>query len=140
LSNKDCFNYEESVAREFLSKFPARIDNAESFAMTNRVILAKSVSCVGIDVSLGALPFEEDAISSATEFEFLPGINLLTISANDLVIMKAFAARGKDWEDIRGIIVRSRNVIDLDYIQSHLIPLAELKEEPEIVSKLLAMF
>ena len=59
-----------------------------------------------------------------------------TCSAEVLVVMKAFAARAKDWIDVEGIIVRQTGQLDWGYIRRHLRPLAELKEAPEILNEL----
>jgi len=57
-------------------------------------------------------------------------------SAEDIVIMKAFAARPKDWIDVEGIVIRQGCVLDWAYVLRQLEPLADLKEEPEILSRL----
>ncbi len=51
--------------------------------------------------------------------------------------MKAFAARPLDWNDVRGVLVRqgTKN-LDWPCIDRHLTVLAELKEQPEIVTQL----
>lgn len=55
----------------------------------------------------------------------------------DLVVMKAFADRDLDWNDIRGIIVRQgKESLDWSYMYEHLTPLCEAKEAPEILKKL----
>ena len=89
---------------------------------------------------MGAMPFEERAIARATEFQVTPAINITTCSANDLIVHKAFAARDHDWSDIRGILTRSSNLVSLDRILDELRPLAELKEEPEIITRLIQLF
>ena len=75
-------------------------------------------------------------VSRATPFDFAPGVSLITCSAEDLVVLKAFAARGQDWVDVEGILVRQGNGLDWNYIQHQLNPLVELKGEPEIVTRL----
>ena len=57
------FEGESKLVNMFLARFPGRISDAESFALENRVILAKHPSGVAIDASLGGLPFEESAIA-----------------------------------------------------------------------------
>lgn len=99
------------------------------------MLLLKSASGVGIDISLGGLPFEELVVSRATQFEYLPDISLLTCSAEDIVVLKAFADRPRDWEDISGIIVRQES-LDWDYTNSQLLPLVEVKEAPHILERL----
>ena len=59
-----------------------------------------------------------------------------TCSAEDLIVLKAFADRPKDWMDIEGIIMRQENSLDIRYIFDRLFPLCKLKQAPEILDKL----
>ncbi|MFH0909680.1 MAG: nucleotidyl transferase AbiEii/AbiGii toxin family protein [bacterium] len=129
------FGLEEQYIDILLALLPSRIPHARAFALQNRVLLLKTESEIGIDIALGALPFEKDIVQRATEFEFLPGIVLTTCSAEDLIVMKAFADRDRDWVDIRGIIERQR-VLDSNQILRELAPLVELKEAPGIILRL----
>jgi hypothetical protein len=130
------FGNEQKYIEALSDKFSTRIDHATQFALQNRVLLLRSESGIGIDIALGGLPFEELVISRATEFEYLPKISLLTCSAEDLIILKAFADRARDWADIEGIILRQDDHIDWEYVDQHLRPLVELKEEPQILERL----
>jgi hypothetical protein len=127
---------EENVIDTILAKFPARISDAKKFAKAHRVLLLTTSNGVGADVSLGGIPFEEQLVNRATLFEYSNGFTLRTCSAEDLVILKAFAARDKDWLDIRQILAKQTGCLDLEYIRRHLQPLVELKEEPEIMMRL----
>jgi hypothetical protein len=100
------------------------------------VLLVEAASGVGIDIALGGMPFEEAAVGRATRYEFAAGISLRTASAEDLIVMKAFAARPKDWIDVEGILIRQGNRLDWNLILSELEPLVELKGEPEILERL----
>jgi hypothetical protein len=131
------FQHEEHFLQVLLEHFPARIKDAFQFATQNRVLLLKSSSGIGIDIALGGLPFEESAVARASNFEFLPDLSLLTCSAEDLIVYKAFANRSRDWADIEGVIGRQGSSLDWDYISLHLQPLIELKEEPEIWERLM---
>jgi hypothetical protein len=122
-----------------LGRYESRIPDAAAFALSHRVLLLRGKSGVGIDVALGGLPFEEEAVRRADFFEYAPGVKLLTASAEDLVIMKAFAGRPRDWADIQGIIIRSRGRLDWKHVRAHLEPLAGLKGEPEILDRLLKL-
>jgi hypothetical protein len=130
------FGNELSFARAIVEKFQPRIEGAIEFALQNRVLLVRSSAGVGIDIALGALPFEESAIKRSSACDFGPEINLRTCSAEDLVVFKAFAARPKDWIDIEGVLIRNAGKLDWNYIISHLAPLAELKGAPEILKQL----
>jgi hypothetical protein len=41
-----------------------------------------------------------------------PGVALVTCSAEDLIVFKAFAGRERDWLDIEGIALRQRGRLD----------------------------
>src|SRR4029079_19776402 len=117
--------------------FPARILGARSFAIENRVVLLRTAEGIDLDVSCGAFPFEEAAVSRARKVQVIPGVRLRLCTAEDLIVYKAFAGRALDWADVEGIIAKHhRRKLDLDYIYAQLAPLAELKEDPEIVPKL----
>ena len=88
-----------------------------------------------VDISLGALDFEFDMIDRATPFAFAPGLVLPVCSAEDLFIMKAFAARVQDWLDAQSVADRQRGQLDTAYIIRHLALLSELKEAPEILDR-----
>lgn len=130
------FGNEETFIRTILSWYEPRVPDAISFALLNRVVLVQAPSGVGIDIALGGLPFEELAVERATPYEFMPGVFLRTASAEDLIVMKAFAARPKDWVDVEAIIIRQAKNLDWPYIRGQLGPLVELKGEPEIMSRL----
>jgi predicted nucleotidyltransferase len=90
-----------------------------------------------VDISCGGFAFEKSAVQRARKVQMLPGVRLKLCTAEDLIVYKAFAGRVRDWEDVEGIIAKqARKKLDWRYIHAQLKPLAELKEEPEIVEKL----
>jgi hypothetical protein len=99
------------------------------------VVLLETVGGIGIDISLGAFPFEEIMIARSGSQEFLRGISLRICTAEDLIVLKAFADRLKDWADVEGVIAAQKD-LNWEYIFEQLEPLVELKEEPEIIQKL----
>ena len=129
------FGNEETVARTLLELFEPRIDDALQFAVTNRVLLLRGPFGVPIDIAFAAFPFEDEIIKRASAFEYLPGLSLRTVAAEDLIVLKAFANRRRDWSDIAGIIARQSS-LDWHAIVERLAPLAELKEEPGILREL----
>jgi hypothetical protein len=82
--------------------YPARIEDAREFAHRYRVLLLRTASGVGIDMSLGGLPFEESVVSRATPFSYGPALDVRTCSAEDLVVLKLFASRPLDIRDAEG--------------------------------------
>ena len=128
------FGNEEIYIYELLANYSTRIAEAKEFALRNRVLLLQADG-IGIDISLVAFPFEEMMIARAQYQIYLPGIELRVCSAEDLIVLKAFAARGKDWTDSESVLVKQKK-LDWNYINEQLEPPVELKEEPEILTKL----
>jgi hypothetical protein len=100
------------------------------------VLLLRTADGFGIDVALGAMPFEASTIERSTNVELVPGAVLRTCSAEDLIVHKAFAARPQDWVDIEGVILRQRGQLNWPQIWSDLSDLAVLKEAPELLDEL----
>lgn len=119
-----------------LEQFPGRIPNTRQFAVDHRVLLARNVSGVPIDVALGAFPFEEASIARASLWQVNDLTSLTTCSAEDLILHKVFAARDRDWADVESIIVRQRKHLNLAHIRKELPPLLELKDDAESFAKL----
>lgn len=130
------FGGEDAFAAKLLARFPGRIDGAAEFARAHRVLLLRAPSGVGIDVAFGALPFEEEAVGRARLEPFPTGASLRVCSPEDLVVLKAFAARPRDWIDVEGVIARQTGKLDWGYIRRQLEPLARLKERPDILAEL----
>jgi hypothetical protein len=130
------FGNEQQFCDVLLDHFAARISDAAVFARDRRVVLLRSTTGVGLDVALAALPYEALVIERSSYFVYPPDVPLRTCSAEDLIVLKAFAARGQDWVDVERIIVRQTGKLDWNYIREQLQPLAELKEAPEIPNQL----
>jgi hypothetical protein len=130
------FENEAAYVSTLMARFEPRRTDAADFARVHRVLLLRAASGVGLDVALGGLPFEESVVDRASPFTFPPDVILRTCSAEDLIVLKAFADRPKDWVDVDGVIIRQSGAIDWSYVRAQLAPLAELKEAPEIVGRL----
>lgn len=127
---------EGSLIDTLLESYSPRMPGAKEFALVNRVLLLSSEG-MGIDIALGGLPFEKDLVSRAVEVEFFEGKCLRLCSAEDLIVLKTFAARPQDWLDVKGIIIRQQlRRIDWSYVDRNLSVLCELKEEPELLDQL----
>jgi hypothetical protein len=130
------FGQEDGFIQTLLGAYRSRIDDATEFARRNRVLLLEASNGVPLDIALGGLPYEAQAVERSTEFEFEPGCLLRTCSAEDLIVQKLFAFRPRDILDVEGIVVRMRGRLDWNYIEIQLGPLADLKEDSEIMAKL----
>jgi len=130
------FGAEEDYARDLLEHFEARREEALAFALTNRVLLLRASNGVPIDLSFAGFPYEEELIGRASAFKFTPDTELDTCSAEDLIVLKAFASRPLDWQDVEGVAIRQAGKLDWEQVETELAPLCELKGEPEILDRL----
>jgi hypothetical protein len=133
------FERDESVVTLLLKQFPARRQDAAEFALANRVLLLKSSQEVDIDVALAGLEYEKLMIDRATLVEYAPGVSLRVCSAEDLIVLKAFANRRRDWADIEGILARQGGDLDWPYVETSLEPLALGTDRPELLETLRAI-
>lgn len=125
------FGDEVSIVDQLLPLFQPRISDAGSFALQSRVLLLKTDQGVGVDISLGALPFESRMVDRSSVWELDQQRCLRTCSASDLIVQKAFAGRDQDWLDVQRIIDRQpAEALDAGLILRELAPLSELKGDP----------
>ncbi|MBN1975141.1 MAG: hypothetical protein JW787_15975 [Sedimentisphaerales bacterium] len=130
------FGEEAAYIDQLLSSYDGRIPDARQFALNNRVLLLVSKEGIPIDVALGGIAYEKIVMSRASRYEYLPDLSLLTCSAEDLIILKSFADRPRDWADVETIIIRQHGQLDWGYVFEQLLPLCQIKESPWIMEHL----
>jgi hypothetical protein len=131
------FGKEEEFADALLASFRPRREDARAFALTNRVLLIQTSDGVGVDVALGAFPFEERSIQRSSAWKWAENSEpLITCSAEDLVVHKVFAGRDLDWGDVERVLVRQHGKLNFAQMRIELKPLLELKGEMEALAKL----
>lgn len=133
------FGGEPAYIERLLKDYDPRTSDAAEFALKSRVLLLKARNGIPVDISLGALDYEERMVGRASEWEAAKGTRLRTCSAEDLVVLKAFASRDLDWVDIRGIATRQSGKLDTALIFRELDPLLELKEDTSARERLRAV-
>ena len=117
-----------------------RIENALEFARRTRVLLLRHTeSGIDIDVILGGLPFEAEAVSRAVVHD-LGGVPVRLPQVEDLLIMKAIAHRPRDLRDIEGLldVFPAANVESVRRWVRDFAAAAELPDLPEEFERLLA--
>jgi hypothetical protein len=133
------FGPEAEFVDALLASYRCRIPGGREFALQRRVLLLEAASGVPIDVSLGGIPFEERLIERSSPWEIGGAEPLVTCSAEDLVALKVFAGRDKDWLDVEGIIVRQGERLKKPLVRRELEPLLELKEDVRSLARLRAI-
>ena len=130
------FGQEKKFVDVLLGELSPRLPDAAEFALRHRVVLAKTSEEVDVDIAFGALPFEERCVARASVWEVREGMKLTTCSAEDLIVHKVFAGRGRDWEDAESVFIRQHARLNIDQIREELRPLLELKGETNALNKL----
>jgi hypothetical protein len=117
-----------------------RLPDVVEFARRSRVVLlTHPESGINVDISLGLLPFEVEAVERSQEHQ-TGSLTIRLPTPEDLIILKAVAHRPKDMIDIEAIVSAQPN-LDKDRIAFWVRQFAELLEAPELwsdVERLLA--
>jgi len=111
--------------------FVPRISDAEEFARLHRVLLLHHPeSGINIDITLGILPFEVEAVERSVLYQ-TQSIAIRLPTPEDLIIMKAVAHRAKDLEDIKSLIANNSN-LDKARIEYSVRGFGQALEMPEL--------
>ena len=127
---------ESRYIEELLGGFASRVADARECALRHRVLLLRASNGIPLDVTLGALPFEDKAVATARAAEIVTGVQLRLAAPGALVVFKVFADRPQDWLDVEGIIVKSSRLIDWNEVRADLAALLELKGDTSALGRL----
>lgn len=112
-----------------------RIADLLTFAAESRVLLLQHrPTGVEIDVSLAALPFEDELLDRATTHS-LANFSIRLPTVEDLIVMKSIANRPRDWSDIDSLLELYPG-LDSDRVRFWSNAFAEVMESPEIIEQL----
>jgi hypothetical protein len=134
------FGEEIALARRLAELFQPRFDGAVEFTVASRVFLAQTADGTPIDIAFGAIDFELRCVDRASSFDFGGGISLLTCCAEDLIVMKVFANRDRDWPDVESIIMRRGTELDWELIERELKPLLAIQGGQPVWDRLDALW
>jgi hypothetical protein len=98
------------------------------------LLLRHTPSGVDIDISVGSLLFEEEALARG-QHRKVGGVLLLLPTPEDLIIMKAVAHRDRDLSDIEGVLDTNPK-LDKKRIRHWVGAFAESLEMPELLDDL----
>jgi hypothetical protein len=115
--------------------FVPRQPDTLAFAREARVLLVRhQATGIDVDVALGCLPFEKEAVARARVVQ-VAGVSVPLPTPEDLVIMKAVAHRSRDLLDIDGLLAAHPD-LDLRRVRRWVRAFAEALETPEIYDDL----
>ena len=115
--------------------FEPRHSDCLAFAKRTRVLLMRHAPTkVAIDISFGALPFEEEAFRRSVSVK-IGNLSVPLPTPEDLIIMKAVAHRPRDAADIEGL-VQANSKLDLKRVRYWVNEFTKVLEMPEIYEDL----
>lgn len=115
--------------------FLPRQPDALAFAREARVLLVRhQPTGIDVDVALGCLPFEEEAVARARVVQ-VAGVSVPLPTPEDLVIMKAVAHRERDLLDIEGLVAAHPD-LDVRRVRRWVRAFADALETPELYDDL----
>lgn len=125
-------NLDYAGVRAFLTRaFPQA---ARQNAPQNAFIVAVEIDAVIVDFLLTAPGYEEQIIARAVPRN-LNGFSIWVCSAEDLIIQKVIAGRGKDWPDVEALLIEQHGKLDEAYIENWLSQFAEALDKPEMLTE-----
>ena len=119
-----------SVRKALRTAFP---EPARTHAPKNPLIVSVSIQGVIVDFLLAIPGYEEQIIERTVERD-LGGWSIRICSAEDLIIQKVVAGRGRDWLDVEELLIAQHGRLDQAYIEDWLSQFAEALEQPEMLA------
>ncbi|MEZ4594464.1 MAG: nucleotidyltransferase, partial [Chloroflexota bacterium] len=108
-----------------------RLPDVVEFAKRSRVVLLEhQATGINVDISLGLLPFEIEAVERSQKHQ-IGAISVRLPTPEDLIILKAVANRPKDLLDIAEIIAANPD-LDKQRVAFWVRQFADLLEVPEL--------
>lgn len=124
-----------ALGNELRTTFP---DPAREHLPRNPFIVAVTIDEVIVDFLLALPGYEELIITNAVQRD-LGGWSAWICSAEDLIIQKVVAGRGKDWLDVESLLIAQHGKLDEPYILDWLNQFVEALEEPEMLAEYLRL-
>jgi predicted nucleotidyltransferase len=107
---------------------------ARTHVPQNPLIVAVNVNGVIIDFLLALPGYEEQIIERAVRRD-LGGWSVWICSAEDLIIQKVVAGRGRDWLDVEALLIEQHGRLDEAYLEDWLAQFAEALENPGMLDQ-----
>jgi len=110
-------------------------DNPEQFAQQTRVLPAEDADLkIRVDFIFSFTPYEAQALKRAKEM-MMGGYPVRFASCEDIIIHKMVSARAIDEEDVKSILARNRDSIDVAYVRKWLDQFATMPEYAKVLAK-----
>lgn len=137
--NAEGIDLDGLFARLALEEIVGRIPDAVAFAKERQVLLLRhNPSSSPLEITLGWLPFEIEAIGQAERLDF-GGVVIPVARAEDLIVYKAVAWRDRDRADIERLLSLHGATVDLTRVRRIIAEFADALEEPQRIAEFEAL-
>ena len=110
------------------------VENPADFAAKTKVLPVEAQELeVRVDFVFSFTPYEAQAIERANVMQ-LEGGPVRFASCEDVIVHKMVAGRPVDQEDVRHLVAKNRESIDIDYLRHWLSEFSQLPEHREILA------
>jgi hypothetical protein len=127
------FGEERALVERLMVQFASRDPDPFRRAELGRLVLLTASNGVKIDLSLAVFPFEREVIGRATPWRVSSKGEIVTCSAEDLLVYKLVAGRAQDLADVESVVRRQAHRLDVELVRRWGAIFAEIKEEPELL-------
>ena len=108
-------------------------ENPEDFAGDTKVLpTEESKSRIRVDFIFSFTPYEAQAIKRAKKVP-MNDYPVKFASCEDVIVHKMLAARAVDIEDVKNMLIKNKNSIDLKYIERWLLEFGRISEHEGIL-------
>lgn len=116
--------------------FALRVADEGGFLARTRVLpFVHAETGIPLDVVLAGPGFEEQFLQRAQSVDVL-GTHVPFISPEDLIVTKLLAGRGKDFDDVVGVLREKASVLDLSHVRSLLGQIEEALARGDLLPEL----
>lgn len=132
-ADTDKFGSIEAVCKKL--KLRILVENPEDFARDTKVLPAEEPdSKVRIDFIFSFTPYEAQAIKNAKKI-LIDHYPVNFASCEDIIIHKMVAGRAIDVEDVKSILAKNENAVNLEYVNKWLSEFGRIQEHEGILER-----
>jgi predicted nucleotidyltransferase len=129
----DKFRLIEAVCKDLHLKILT--DNPQDFAQDTKVLpVQEPESKIRVDFIFSFTPYEQQAIERSKKIQ-MDNYPVRFASCEDVIIHKMLAARAVDIEDVKNILIKNKDSVDLEYVRKWLLEFSEIPEHKEILGR-----
>ena len=125
----------ERLVEQAGKRFKLIPEDPKEFITKTNVLPLQTALGIDVDLICAWTDMEREAIRRVKDVEIDPGFSMRVCSAEDLVVMKFISDRPRDREDVEGILIRSGEEMDHDYVREWLRQFAETLNKTDLIKE-----